>query len=169
MFSRKKKAERTAAQAWDYLSSAMAAAAESAREAGKYTAEVASSRASDLSDAAGRAGSKLAGAAGRTSGKAGKKAGKKSRKAADRTAARVSAVGNEAWIRANAAADALTGRRPGRPWGLITGVGLLGVALGWAAASSARAALERQAENEQLELAETAVIVTPSTHGGASQ
>ena len=52
--------------------------------------------------------------------------------------------------------------KPGLPWGLIIGVGLLGAALGWAAATTARAALERQAENEELELAETAVVVTPT-------
>jgi hypothetical protein len=36
------------------------------------------------------------------------------------------------------------------------------VAAGWAAASTVRAALERQAENEELELAETAIVVTPN-------
>ena len=57
---------------------------------------------------------------------------------------------------------ALAGRKPGLPWGLIIGASLVGVALGWAAATTARAALERQAENEELELAETAVVVTPT-------
>jgi hypothetical protein len=63
--------------------------------------------------------------------------------------------------RAALAADALAGKRPGVPWGLVLGAALLGAAIGWAAATSARAALERQAENEELELAETAVVVTP--------
>ena len=59
MFSRKDKAERTAAQAWDYLSSAMAAAGESARDVGKHTAGVASSKASELAGKAGKKSAKL--------------------------------------------------------------------------------------------------------------
>ena len=140
MFSHKNKAERTAAQAWDYLSSAMAAAGESARDAGKHTADVASSKASEFADKASKRGSRLAGTA----------------------TGKVNSAADEAWARANAAANALAGRKPALPWGLILGFGLIGAALGWAAATSARAALERQAENEQLELAETAVVVTPT-------
>jgi hypothetical protein len=140
MSSRRNRAEQTAADAWDYLSSAMAAAGGTARDAGKQGADLAGSKAAVLAARAGKQGSRYA-----------DKAGRKVNKAAD-----------EAWARANAAANALAGRRPGRPWSLIIGIGLLGVAVGWAAASTARAALERQAENEQLELAETAIIVTPS-------
>lgn len=169
MFSRKKKAERTAAQAWDYLSSAMAAAAESAKEAGRYTADVASSKASDLSDAASKAGAKLADKASKQSGKLAGSASKRSGKLADKAgkkaskaSGRVGSAGNEAWVRANAAANALAGRKPGLPWGLIFGFTLVGAAIGWAAAATAKAALDRQSENEQQELAETAVIVTPS-------
>ncbi|MEU8817880.1 hypothetical protein [Actinoplanes sp. NPDC048796] len=135
MFTSKSKAERTAAQAWDYLSSAMAAAGDSAKE----TAD-------------------LAGKASRKARKASRKASKQSYKLAGKAGDKA----DVAWTRANAAYAALAGRRPGRPWGLIVGVGLLGAAIGWAAASSARAALERQAENEELELAETAVVVTPT-------
>jgi hypothetical protein len=141
MFSHKNKSERTAAQAWDYLSSAMAAAGESAREAGRYTADVAGSTAAGLSDRASRTGSKLA----------------------DKASRKASAARTEAWARANAAANALAGRKPGMPWLTIIGFGLIGVAIGWAAATTARAALERQAENEERELAETAVVVTPTT------
>ena len=158
MFSRKKKAERTAAQAWDYLSSAMASAAESAREAGKYSADVASAKASELSDAASRASAKLTGSAAKRSGRMAAVASRKAGKASSR----IGTVSNEAWARANAAADALAGRKPGLPWGMIFGFSLIGVAIGWAAATTAKAALDRQAENEQQELAETAVIVTPS-------
>jgi len=140
MFAKKSKAERTAAQAWEFLSSAMASAGDTARDAGKQTVDATSAKASKLAAQAGRRGSKLA----------------------DQAGARVSAVADEAWARANAAADALAGRKPGLPWALIAGVGLLGAALGWAAASAARAALERQAEAEELELAETAVVVTPT-------
>ncbi|MEV6306778.1 hypothetical protein AB0M02_45785 [Actinoplanes sp. NPDC051861] len=134
--SRKNRAERTASQAWEHLSAAMATAG----EAGKHTAGSATGAASDL---AGRAS-------------------RKSRKLADRAGDRVSYVTDEALFRANAAANALAGRKPRRPWGLIAGVGLIGLAIGWAVAGTARAALERQAEEEQLELAETAIVVTPT-------
>ncbi|GAA4963450.1 hypothetical protein [Actinoplanes utahensis] len=103
--------------------------------------------------------------AGDSAGKAAGKAGRTSRKLAGTAGDRVTSVTHEARSRANAAADALAGRRPRRPWGLILVVGLAGVAAGWAAASSARAALERQAENEEIELAETAVVVTPTYDG----
>ncbi|MEV6348518.1 hypothetical protein [Actinoplanes sp. NPDC051851] len=82
--------------------------------------------------------------------------------AADEAWRRAELAADEAWRRAELAADALAGRRPGRPWALIAGAGLLGLAAGWAAATTARAALERQAENERLELAESTVVVTPT-------
>jgi hypothetical protein len=151
MFSRKQKAERTAAQAWDYLSSAMASAGDSAREASRHTVDVTSAKAA-----------KLAGEAGRSSTKLANRASRRSSRLADRAGSKVNAVADEAWHRANAAANALAGHKPGTPWGLIVGAALIGVAVGWAAASAARAALERQAEQEELELAETAVIVTPA-------
>jgi len=140
MFSGKNKAERTAAQAWDYLSSAMAAAGESARDVGKQTAGGAGAKASELAGKAGKTSSKLA----------------------DKATSKVSSVADEAWARANAAANALAGRKPPLPWGLLALIGLIGAAVGWAAATTARAALERQAENEELELAESAVVVTPT-------
>jgi ElaB/YqjD/DUF883 family membrane-anchored ribosome-binding protein len=140
MVSRKHRAERTAAQAWDYLSSAMAAAGGNARDVGKHTAGTAGAKASELAGKASKTSSKLA----------------------DKATSKVNSVADEAWARANAAANALAGRRPPRPWGLLAAIGLIGVALGWAAAATARAALERRAENEELELAETAVVVTPT-------
>jgi hypothetical protein len=154
MFSRKHTAERTAAQAWDYLSSAMASAGGSAREAGHHAVDVTSAKAAEIT----KRSSKLAGQAGKRS----KFTDKASKKLADKATSRVNSIADEAWLRANAAANALAGKRPGLPWGLIIGAGLIGAALGWAAATTARAALERQAENEELELAETAVIVTPA-------
>lgn len=81
---------------------------------------------------------------------------------ASRAGDRVTSVTDEALTRAGAAADALSGKRPARSWGLIAAVAVLGVAVGWAVASAARAALERQAEEEEAELAETAVVVTPA-------
>jgi len=160
MLSRKNTAERTAAQAWDYLTSAMADAGESAKNVGKHTADLATAKAAVTTATA----AKLADKAGKKSNKLAGEAGKKSGKLADKAAARLSAVSDEAYERATLAANALAGRKPGLPWGLLVGAGLLGVALGWAAASTARAALERQAENEQLELAEpdAVVVATPT-------
>ncbi|GLY01644.1 MULTISPECIES: hypothetical protein [Actinoplanes] len=130
--SRKSRAEHTAVQAWEYLSEAMSTAGESAKGAGRATAGVA------------------------------ERAGRRTRGLAGRTGDRVTSVTDEARVRAIAAADALAGRSPGRPWGLITGAILAGAAIGWVAATTARAALQRQAEDEESELAETAIVVTPS-------
>ncbi|MCA2218462.1 hypothetical protein [Jidongwangia harbinensis] len=163
MFSRTSRAERTAAQAWDYLSSAVASAGDSAREAGRHTVDVTSTTAASLAGEASRRGTKLANRAGRKSTKLAKRTNRQSAKLANLAGTKVNSVADEAWTRANAAANALAGQKPGLPWGLIVGAGLIGVAVGWAAASAARAALERQAEQEELELAETAVIVTPAT------
>ena len=142
MFSSKSKAERTAAQAWEYLTAAMTAATETARDT--------SGKAAKLAGKAGDLAGKASDLAGKASGEGHKFAGKASGKA------------DVAWARANAAAAALAGKKPSRPWGLIVGVGLLGVAVGYAAAMSARAALESQAAQEERELAETAVVVTPT-------
>ena len=146
MLSRKNTAERTAAQAWDYLSSAMTNAGESAKDAGKHTADLASAKAA----VAAATATKLADKAGRQSGKLAGKAGKKGSKLTDKATAKLNAVSDEAFERATLAANALAGRKPGLPWGVLVGVGLLGVALGWVAATTARAAIERQVENEEL-------------------
>lgn len=156
MLSRKNTAERTAAQAWDYLSSAMAGAGESAKDAGKHTADLASAKAAVATATAAKLG--------KQSGKLAGKASKQSGKLADRATAKLNQVSDEALERATLAANALAGRKPGVPWGLIAGAGLFGIALGWVAAATARAAVERQAENEQLELAEAdpGAVVTPT-------
>jgi hypothetical protein len=149
MFSSKSKAERTAAQAWEYLSAAMSAAGDTAKDTGDKAAKIAG-KAGDYASRAGDYASKASDQGHKLAGKGQKLAGKASGKA------------DVAWARANAAANALAGRTPSRPWGLIIGVGLLGAAIGYAVATSTRAALERQAEQEELELAETAVVVTPT-------
>jgi hypothetical protein len=125
MSATKKKAERTAADAWDYLSSAMAAASDTAGRA----ASVAGDKSQDL--------------AGKGQGLAG-----------------------EAWARANAAAAALAGNRPRRPWGLIALAGVAGLAVGLLAAGAARRAIARDAEAEERELADTGVIITPTPETG---
>jgi ElaB/YqjD/DUF883 family membrane-anchored ribosome-binding protein len=50
---------------------------------------------------------------------------------------RVSSVTDEARRRANAALDALAGRPPETPWGLIAGAIAAGAVLGWVAAAAA--------------------------------
>lgn len=146
MFATNSKTERTATQAWDYLASAMTSAGESAKDT-----------AGDIADKAGKKGQKLA----KKANKRSQKLRTKAEKRGQYLGAKASGAADEAWYRANAAAAALAGRKPRRSWVLVAGAGLLGVAVGWAAASSARAALERQAEEEELELADTAVVVTP--------
>ncbi|BCY06356.1 hypothetical protein [Actinoplanes sp. L3-i22] len=152
--TRKSRAERTAGQAWDYLSAAMASAG--GQVAG--TAEWAGRGSQELAERTSRRSRKLAGRVDKRSQKLAHQASKKGHK----LAGRATGAADEAWSRANAAANALAGHKPGRPWALIAGVGLLGLVAGWAAATSARAALEREAENEQVELAETALVVTPT-------
>ena len=151
MFSRKSTAERTAAQAWDYLSAAVASAGESARSQGSH-----------LADVAGETSSKLAGKAAKRSSTLSGKASRRSSELADQVGSRAGSVADEAWQRANAAANALAGKRPGLPWGLILGAGLFGAALGWAAAATVRAAMARRAENDQLEMAEKPLTPLPT-------
>ncbi|GAA1831845.1 hypothetical protein GCM10009682_58000 [Luedemannella flava] len=55
--------------------------------------------------------------------------------------AKVGAGSREARRRADAALDALSGKRPPVPWGLVAGVAALGVALGWAATVFGRRAV----------------------------
>jgi hypothetical protein len=165
MFSRKSTAERTAAQAWDYLSSAVAAAGDNAKSVGKQTARSASKRSSVVADLAGEKSAWLTAEAGRRGAKLADRAGRRSSELADVAGNRAGAVAEEAWARAIAAADALAGRRPALPWGLIIGAGLVGAVLGWVGASTAQAALARRAENEELELAETATTPLPTFEG----
>lgn len=60
---------------------------------------------------------------------------------ADEAGDRVGSTADEAWQRATTAFDALAGRRPGLPWTWIMGAGLIGAAVGWAAATAARTAI----------------------------
>jgi len=109
MISTKSRAERTAADAWEYLSNAMTAAGDTAGKA----ASTAASNAGDKGHYLAGKGQDLAG---------------------------------EAWARANAAAAALSGTRPRRPWGLIALAGVAGLAVGFLAAGAARRAMARDAE-----------------------
>lgn len=102
--SRKGSAERTAEQAWEYLSSAVAAAGDNASWARRRSSRM-----------------------------------------ADKATDRVGSAADEAWQRANAAVDALAGRKSALPWLWLLGTGLAGVALGAVAATAARTALTRRA------------------------
>ncbi|GAB3812470.1 hypothetical protein [Micromonospora zhanjiangensis] len=73
---------------------------------------------------------------------------------ADEARDRVGSAADEAWQRATRAFDALAGRRPSLPWGLLIGAGLIGAAVGWAAGTAARTALargDRELTSEQVE------------------
>jgi hypothetical protein len=52
------------------------------------------------------------------------------------TQERVGSATDEAWRRASAAYDALAGRRPGTPWGLLLTAVVAGAAVGWVAAAA---------------------------------
>ncbi|MEV1287999.1 hypothetical protein [Micromonospora sp. NPDC049679] len=69
---------------------------------------------------------------------------------ADEAGNRIGPAADEAWSRANAALEALAGRRPSLPWAWLIGAGAVGVALGWLAGSAARAAISpaRQSSDE---------------------
>lgn len=56
---------------------------------------------------------------------------------------KVGSAADEAWQRATLAFDALAGRRPGLPWAWIIGASAIGVAVGWAAGTAARSAMNR--------------------------
>ena len=71
------------------------------------------------------------------------------------------AVTHEAKYRANAALDALAGRRPALPWTLIAGVAVLGAVAGFAASIAAKRSLaERPAESEIDDADEVVAIYT---------
>jgi ElaB/YqjD/DUF883 family membrane-anchored ribosome-binding protein len=56
----------------------------------------------------------------------------------DDTSVRVGSGAKEARRRANAAFDALSGKKPRRPWGLIALVAAIGAAFGWVATTFGR-------------------------------
>lgn len=64
----------------------------------------------------------------------------------DDTGDLVGSAAEEARRRAVRAIDALAGRRA-LPWGLLIGATLVGVAIGWATATAARAAVRRDVRN----------------------
>jgi ElaB/YqjD/DUF883 family membrane-anchored ribosome-binding protein len=84
-----------------------------------------------------------------------KAVGKRTHGFADQAQSRVGATADEARKRANAAVDALTGRRPRTPWAWIAGAAMAGLLLGWAvAATGARAlagALDRHTPVDELD------------------
>ncbi|WP_238009765.1 hypothetical protein KZZ52_08840 [Dactylosporangium sp. AC04546] len=112
----RQRAESVAEDAWDYLRAAVDSASDTARSVGGTVRH----RASDLAD---EASSRYGAASGR-----------------------VGSAADEAWRRANLALDALSGRRPRKPWGWIAVAVLGGVAVGWAVAASAPRAISAAAD-----------------------
>ena len=87
---------------------------------------------------------------------------------ADGAGDRVGSAADEAWVRANRAYEALAGRRPALPWGWLIGAGLVGVAIGWAASTAARAAAVRAEEEllaaERVEFVDVDRPINPATN-----
>lgn len=90
-----------------------------------------------------------------SAGDTARSATRSSSRLADSVGGRVSTVTDEALYRANAALDALAGRRPGLPWSWIAGAALAGAALGWAVGAATRTAVARggavAGRNERVE------------------
>jgi ElaB/YqjD/DUF883 family membrane-anchored ribosome-binding protein len=136
----RRRAESVAEDAWDHLVSVLGSAGDTARSVGGNV----KGRATDLAD----------GASSRYSS------------ASDR----VGSAADEAWTRANRALDALSGRKPRKPWGWIAVAVLGGIAVGWAVAASApkaiQAATDRFAEADDepdpIPLGTTTVYDTPA-------
>lgn len=98
-----RKAERTTAQAWANLVSAVESTGDTARIVKKRTAHL-----------------------------------------ADNAGTKVGAAADEARRRANAAVDALAGRRQPTPWGWLIGVTVAGAVVGWVGAMAARRLATRE-------------------------
>ncbi|HEX2770975.1 MAG TPA: hypothetical protein VHN18_00925 [Micromonosporaceae bacterium] len=83
-----------------------------------------------------------------SAGDTARSATRSSTRLADNVGGRVSSVTDEALYRANAALDALAGRRPGLPWSWIAGAAMAGIAAGLAAGAAGgvatRTALSRK-------------------------
>lgn len=78
-----------------------------------------------------------------SAGSSTRSAGRRAATLLDDTSSRVESGAKEARRRANAAIEALAGRRPARPWGLLAGVAFIGVALGWVSAALGRRVVSR--------------------------
>jgi hypothetical protein len=79
-----------------------------------------------------------------SAGSSTRSAGRRAAALIDGTSNRVESGAKEARRRAGAAFDALAGRRPARPWGLLAAVSLGGLALGWVAALLGRRVTPRK-------------------------
>ena len=121
-WKKKSRTERIAEDAWSNLVSAVESAGDAARSVGKRTSERVQDLAHDFADEA----SSRAGSASSRVGSA---------------SSRVGSAADEARARASAALDALSGRKPRKPWGWIAVAVLGGAALGWAAAASGTKAI----------------------------
>ncbi len=107
------------------------------RESRRHKAERIASQAWDnLSTAVDSAGSST------------RSASKKAATMLDGTSGRIGSGAKEARRRANAAYDALAGRRTSRPWAWVAAAGLVGAAVGWLA----NAAGKHFMPHDQLEL-----------------
>ncbi|GAA1891638.1 hypothetical protein [Asanoa iriomotensis] len=135
LMDRRSRAERITDDAWDNLRTFV----DSARSAGRHTA-----------DLAGDAGSAMSGVVGAVGG----------------AATVVGGAADEARRRASLAYDALAGRRMPTQWTLVVAAAAIGAAIGWAAGSAARAAIARMGDEASGRVDEIEFVEadrTPST------
>jgi hypothetical protein len=149
--TKRKKAEKTAQDAWDTLVSTMGSAGGSA----KSTAAVVGKRTSD------------------TARSVGSRASDKASDLAETAQDKLSDVAEEAWLRASNAIDALSGRKPRKPWGWIA-VGVLGgIAVGYAVAATApkylAAAMDKFNDEPQDDFVTGGPVPGPGSFGTTSR
>jgi ElaB/YqjD/DUF883 family membrane-anchored ribosome-binding protein len=146
---RRRKAEHVAEDALDNVRTAMNSTAKRARS----TAKDARSKAKDAKSTA-------------------KAFGRRTHGLADQAQNRLGVTADEARKRANAAVDALAGRRPRTPWAWIAGSTMAGLLLGWAVATAgAKAlsgALHRTTHDEELEAVTAPPAVGTTTTTGST-
>jgi len=153
---KRRRAESVAEDAWEHLVSAIGSASETARSVGSSARSLGGSVKDRASGFAGEASSRYSSASDR-----------------------VGSAADEARTRASHALDALSGRKPRKPWGWIAVAVLGGIAVGWAAAAAAPKAIQAAADRltdepdelpdgDPIPLGETTVYDTPAaaTHTG---
>jgi hypothetical protein len=126
VMKRKSRAERIAEDAWDNLVSAVASAGDTGRSVGRSVGRLTG----DTAKSVGRRASETAGSVGRRTSDV-------AIDLAESTQDRVGSAAEEAWTRASNALDALSGRKPRKPWGWIALAVVGGIAVGWAVAATA--------------------------------
>jgi hypothetical protein len=160
VMKRKSKAERIAEDAWDNLVSAVETAGDTARSVGRLTGDTAKSVGRHTGDTAKSVGRRTS----ETARSVGRRTSDVAIDLAEGTQDRVGSAAEEAWTRASNALDALSGRKPRKPWGWIALAVAGGIAVGWAVAATAPKAVSAALDkfNEDDSFTEDAGNPTPT-------